>query len=230
MYYLFDFSGLMIVNLNIYKNTMPEKFNSKYRLSSARMPGWDYASHAAYFITICTAGHKNYFWDINHPKPVETPCMASLIGMQKRNPAVETPCMASLQYIQLSELGKIADSEWVKTPGLRPDMNLILGKYVVMPDHFHAIVIIGLNEYDRCYPDSRIHCSGKFGPQRKNLGSVVRGFKSAVTMYARKNNILFGWQSRYYDRVIRNENEFIRISGYIDANPVKWVDKHNSRR
>ncbi len=32
---------------------------------------------------------------------------------------------------------------------MRPDMNLQMGAFVVMPNHFHAIVIIGENEYNQ---------------------------------------------------------------------------------
>ncbi len=32
---------------------------------------------------------------------------------------------------------------------MRPDMNLQMGEFVVMPNHFHAIVIIGENEYNQ---------------------------------------------------------------------------------
>ena len=36
------------------------------------------------------------------------------------------------------------------------------------------------------------------------------------------------WQLRYYDRIIRNENDYIRISNYIINNPLKWdKDKFN---
>ena len=118
----------------------------------------------------------------------------------------------------------MAESEWLKTPDLRPDMNLILDKYVVMPDHFHAIIIIGPNNYNR---GGGKPVGGAFGPQRKNLASVVRGFKSAVTTYSRKNNINFGWQERFYDRIIRDDQEFTRIARYIETNPADWQDGHD---
>ena len=50
--------------------------------------------------------------------------------------------------MQLSELGKIAETEWIKTIELRPDMNLELGEFVVMPNHLHGIILIGKNEYN----------------------------------------------------------------------------------
>ena len=68
----------------------------------------------------------------------------------------------------------------------------------------------------------------KFGPQRKNLSSIIRGFKSAITTYARKNDIEFAWQSNYHDHIIRNEDELHRIREYIINNPQKWaIDKQN---
>jgi putative transposase len=68
----------------------------------------------------------------------------------------------------------------------------------------------------------------QFGPQRQNLAAVIRGFKAGVTKQASLNQIEFGWQPRYYDRVIRNQNELDRIRIYIENNPVKWsVERDN---
>lgn len=63
-----------------------------------------------------------------------------------------------------------------------------------------------------------------FAPQSKNLASIIRGYKSAVTTYTRKNNIRFEWRVRYHDHIIRNEEEYLRISNYIKNNPSKWLD------
>ena len=51
----------------------------------------------------------------------------------------------------------------------------------------------------------------KFGPQSKNLASIVRGFKSSVTKYAHLIHADFQWQSRYYDHIIRDAESFERI-------------------
>jgi REP element-mobilizing transposase RayT len=78
-------------------------------------------------------------------------------------------------------LGKIAEMEWIKTPELRPDMKLELGEFVVMPNHFHAIIIIGENKYNMKTDSKRVN---KFAPQSNNLSSIIRGFKSSVTTNA----------------------------------------------
>ena len=64
----------------------------------------------------------------------------------------------------------------------------------------------------------------KFGPQSKNLASIIRGFKSAVTSFARINHIGFGWQPRFYEHIIRTSDSYQRISQYIANNPANWQD------
>jgi REP element-mobilizing transposase RayT len=97
---------------------MSDLYKNKYRISSARLQNWNYANPGLYFITICTQNRNHYFGEIS----VETPCMASLLP---------------------TAIGEIAYNEWFKTPELRPDMNLELGEFVVMPNHIHGIIIIG---------------------------------------------------------------------------------------
>ena len=67
-----------------------------------------------------------------------------------------------------------------------------------------------------------IPSANHFGPQSKNLASIMRGFKSAVTTTARELNISFGWQTRFHDHVIRDDDEFRRIAFYIEQNPMNW--------
>jgi len=73
--------------------------------------------------------------------------------------------------------------------------------------------------------DERIN--NKFGPQSKNLASIIRGFKIGVTKYARQNNIKFQWQSRFYDRIIRDEKSLNNIQEYIINNPFNWEYDRN---
>lgn len=124
-------------------------------------------------------------------------------------------------------------------------MALTMGAFVVMPNHFHAIVTIGDNAYNGgCNTDETprrdaMHCvstntntnndintngmANAFAPQSKNLASIVRGFKSAVTTQARKmGDTNFNWQPRYHDHIIRDAQSFHNIEQYIINNPAKW--------
>ena len=66
------------------------------------------------------------------------------------------------------------------------------------------------------------HTKNKFGPQSKNLSSIIRGFKIGVTKNARIINKDFTWQSRFHDHIIRNDEAYQRISEYIDTNVENW--------
>ena len=48
----------------------------------------------------------------------------------------------------LNALGEIVKIEWLQTPKIRPDMNLTIDKFIVMPNHFYGIIIVGENQYN----------------------------------------------------------------------------------
>ncbi len=190
---------------------MSDKYLNKYRISSARASWWDYGNQAMYFITICTHQRQHFFGEIRDGEMI------------------------------LSNIGKIVDHEWQQTTALRADMNLMLANYVIMPNHFHAIVGIGENEYNRdgggddgdggrdalqCVSTTTTtdgtEPKNKFGPQRKNLASVIRGFKGSVTRNARLIDAEFKWQSRFYDQIIQDQPSCERIKTYIEDNPRNW--------
>lgn len=198
---------------------MADLFRNKYKISSSRLQTWNYANEGMYFITICTANKEHFFGEII-------------------TSSVERQCTAS-QYpkMDLSEIGKIAALEWYKTKELRPDMNIDLDAFIVMPNHIHGIIAIGANQYNSDKDASlgdvmyRVSTSkqNNFGSQSKNLASILRGYKSAITTFARKNNILFNWQTRFHDHIIRSLEEYEKISNYIYNNIANWQnDKFNN--
>ncbi len=42
----------------------PTQYQETYRIASARLAGWDYATNAAYFVTICTQNRIHSFGEI----------------------------------------------------------------------------------------------------------------------------------------------------------------------
>ena len=108
-----------------------DKFRNKYRIPSARAPWWDYGWNALYFVTICTKEKEHFFGQVVN------------------------------EEMQLSEIGEIVKIEWLKTFDLRPDMNLIMDEYVIMPNHFHAIIGIGKNQYNTSHCRDAKHCVSK---------------------------------------------------------------------
>ncbi len=61
-----------------------------------------------------------------------------------------------------------------------------------------------------------------FGPQSKNLASIIRGFKIGVTKNARTINPEFTWQPRFHEHIIRNQKSHQHISEYIINNARRW--------
>lgn len=94
-------------------------------------------------------------------------------------------------------------------------------QFIIMPDHLHVILMLECQDND-----SGNH--NRFGPQSKNLASVIRGFKSSVTIFTKKHNIEFSWQPGFYDRIIRNGTVMDRIRNYIMNNPIKHAGLKNS--
>ncbi len=95
-----------------------EKFRNKYRIESTRLQKWDYRWNGAYFITICTKNRENYFGEIDPQQVV----------------------------MQFSNIGIIANIMWYEIKNHAN--NIELGKFVVMPNHTHGILILKNNNYD----------------------------------------------------------------------------------
>lgn len=124
--------------------------------------------------------------------------------------------------IKLSPVGEIVSQEWQKTEQIRS--NVSLDAWIVMPNHLHGIIII--NNVETQGNDQNE--SNRFGPQKNNLASIIRGFKSAVTNRIRASEYDFAFQARYYDHIIRDERSLEGIRKYIADNPLKWeLEKDN---
>ncbi|WP_419699817.1 transposase [Mucilaginibacter sp. NFX135] len=120
--------------------------------------------------------------------------------------------------LRKAKIAEIASDNWLKIGEFHP--YVIPEDFVVMPDHLHGILFFNK-------PDKTTWETNKFGGQRNNLASVLRGYKGSVKQYADRNNIEFSWQPRYYDRVIRDKKEHENIQGYIYDNPGNWLlNKH----
>ncbi len=173
-------------------------YKEKYRASSARLQGWDYGSDGLYYITVCTQNRVHYFGEIVSEQHSET-----------QNS--ETQNIASLRS---TIVGEVAYRNWLDIPNHFSFVEL--DEFVIMPNHIHGILIINK-------PDKIDWNINKFGVQSQNLAAIMRGYKASVKTFATTNNIEFGWQPRYYDHIIRNEKEYLNISGYIADNPQQWL-------
>lgn len=177
------------------------KYKGRYRIPSARA-WWHQYNGGIYFVTICTQNREHFFGEIKDG------------------------------IMTLSEVGEYLKQQILVTPQIRADMNLDIPLFTIMPNHVHLIVVIDKNVYNipveygtevEC-EDCVSETENAFSPQSKNLASVIRGLKTTTTSFALKNGILFGWQTRFHDHIIRNIKELNAISRYIENNVAKWKD------
>lgn len=183
-----------------------DKYKNTFRIPTTRLVKWDYGSHGLYFVTICTKNREHYFGEV---------CLPSLNKLQPESP-LETQGISSLHF---TEIGEIASKYWEQIPAYHPFVEL--DEFIVMPNHVHGIIFINK-------PDHEQWQQNKFGSQSGNLASIIRGYKAAVKKHATINSIDFAWQSRYFDRVIRSEEELQHIRNYIFNNLANWEAEKNN--
>ncbi len=89
--------------------------------------------------------------------------------------------------------------------------NITIDKYVIMPNHIHMILIK----------------SGGHGDPPLPIYDVIGRFKSYTdSKYKSRGHgdppLL--WQRSFYDHVIRDEKDYLKIWDYIDTNPARWQE------
>ena len=112
--------------------------------------------------------------------------------------------------------------------------NIELDKYVIMPNHFHGIIVI-TSDYCRGEVASPLNVVGNKRPKqmggetpplhKHTLGQIVAYFKYQSTKainITRENPGVPIWQRNYYEHVIRNENALYAVRKYIQDNPLNW--------
>jgi len=131
----------------------------------------------------------------------------------------------------LSEAGQVVHTNWHDLPNHFDYVEL--DSYVVMPNHFHAIILIHHKQNDSADMvriDRKTEISQNFyagiSPKYGSLSTVIRSFKSSCT---REINLLqaslhFKWQPRFHDHIIRDKYSHKRIRNYIINNPGHWHD------
>ena len=144
--------------------------------------------------------------------------------------------------MELSSIGQYANQLLMDITTKYPHVEIPL--FIIMPNHIHAIVFIdgeaiwGMNAKDTKKGEdngdamNRVSTGGVTGwhnPMVTNcLGTVIRGLKARITRWANQNEISFGWQARFYDRIVRDQNELNNIAEYIENNVVNWqLDEMN---
>ena len=88
-------------------------------------------------------------------------------------------------------------------------------KYVVMPNHIHAILLIDKLDAD---PGDTVADVMRAFKSKSTVGYIRLVKEGKAMPFDRKV-----WQRSYFDHVIRNEQDYQEIWNYIDNNPARWL-------
>jgi len=131
-----------------------------------------------------------------------------------------------------NDAGKILWEVWQSLPGRYPDISL--DEAVVMPNHFHGIIIVGaIHELPlRDELPQQDKEASRLARRRMTI-PLVMGYLKMNS--AKRINILLNrssipvWHRNYYEHIVRNDRAYQAIRYYIQANPANWDnDKENS--
>ncbi|MFH1288006.1 MAG: transposase [bacterium] len=138
------------------------------------------------------------------------------------NDKIEQFGLITENKMTLNTLGVIVKNTWLEIPA--HFNNIVLGQYIIMPNHIHGIIIIN-------NPVGNGHArSVNNHTKNNNLSVIVGSFKSAVTKRINQlnNTTPFKWQKSFHDHIIRIDQSLNKIQEYIIYNPVNWdMDEHN---
>lgn len=164
---------------------------------SIRLNKYDYSGNGYYFITICAQNRWNIFGEVKNKKMIP------------------------------NDIGKMVFKIWNEIPnncnGIKTD------EFILMPDHLHGILVINKNWTIDNLSNGRMDnlSNGRTQGSAPTLGLIIKKFKTLTTKIfidnVNKNNWpRFDkrlWQRNYYERIIRNEKEYLVKKQYIRLNP-----------
>jgi putative transposase len=192
---------------------------------SVRLKGYDYSCAGGYFVTIVLQNR------------------ACLLGEVADG------------VMNLNSVGLMVERWWASLPRRYAAS---LDEFVVMPNHLHGIVLLSdeenagahIGQGTGTYLEERMgahagqegtgaHIEGTGAHAGAPLQQIVRWFKTMTT-----NEYIRGirdhgwprfekhlWQRNYYEHIIRDETDLVRIRRYIVNNPLSWEnDEENPDR
>jgi len=100
-------------------------------------------------------------------------------------------------YMKLTKEGNIVKQNLYKIEVMYK--NMIIDEYVVMPNHVHIILLINYKN-------------------GTTISKIIKHFKTNIS-----REIGYSiWQKSFYEHIIRNEKEYLKIKEYIKNNVMNW--------
>jgi hypothetical protein len=186
---------------------------------SIRLKGHDYAGGGMYFVTICA--HRDAGNIFAHPAVKE------MVAREWESVSVGAAVGAGFMSAHMEEGGHEAREEGGHEA--REEGGHEARPYVIMPDHFHALIQISSREEEGGH--NAREGEGGDKPRPYGLGDAICAFKSRV-VHAYIARVKAGdwppfpgniWHRNYYEMIVRDEEAEQNIRAYIRMNPWRCV-------
>jgi REP element-mobilizing transposase RayT len=167
----------------------------KHHRRSIRLPGYDYASVGAYFVTICVHGGE---------------CL--LGGVLDGE-------------MQLSEWGQVASESWQWLETQYPYVSLDAWTIMPNHLHGIIVMDGDLTAEGTGRGGSRTAPTAetKRKPLGRLIGAFKTVSTKRIDKLRDMPGVPF-WQRNYWEHIIRNEDSLNRIRRYIEGNPARWAE------
>lgn len=165
-----------------------------------RLTGYDYSANGSYYITVCTRDKQH------------------ILGHSVGGGVLDAP------YVRLSKCGAMVRDTLLEMDAFYDEITI--NHYVIMPNHVHFILSICGERRPSRTPAPTSESLPDHGSSRTPTPTNARlpAFLSAWKRLTNKKAGFPIWQRGYYDHVIRNEADYLRIWQYMDENPVRWTE------
>ena len=154
-----------------------------------RIKQYDYSSAGAYFITICVKGRNPILSDIIKP-----------VGVG----AHDDP------QVRLTTIGNIVEKNLLSSENIP---GVTIDRYVIMPDHIHAMVFLNPDQYSKRESGS----SRAPTPTNQMLPHLVSTFKR---LCCREIGTQI-FQRGYMEHIIRDQADYDTRTRYMAENPIR---------
>ena len=126
----------------------------------------------------------------------------------------------------LNDYGEIVRDVWEGLP--KQVLDIDLDEYVIMPNHFHAILVID-KSVDSANVYDGLDVNEAKDRRKMLLPKVVGRFKMLAAKAINQSREIEGsfWQRNYHENVIRSEEDLQRVREYIVNNPKQWEIDEN---
>ena len=207
-----------------------DRFQNKYRIPSARAVWHEYDA-GAYFVTICTAERVHCFGEIIDGT-MELSNIGRIAEKCFHQMTVHYPYTSILSFVIMPNhihaiifIDGCYENDWNATNNAhgRDAIHRVSDTDDENAMNRNAINGDAMNRVSTRIPQNPM--------KGRTLGTVVRGIKARISHEAHLKGIPFKWQTRFYDRIIRDNTEMNRIAEYIDNNVMNWEsDKLNTSK